>query len=80
MKVSTFATLASLASAVSVDFSKRDSPLEVKLEVTGNTAVKASITNAGAEALKVLKTGSFLDKAAVEKVEVFQGGKQEYKF
>ncbi|KAF6802242.1 neutral protease, partial [Colletotrichum musicola] len=38
--------LATLASAVSVDKAKRDtSPLDVKLEVVGNSGVKAVLTN-----------------------------------
>ncbi|RYP82546.1 hypothetical protein DL769_001652 [Monosporascus sp. CRB-8-3] len=73
MKVLTgVSILASLASAVSVDLGKRDSPLDVKLEMVGNTAVKASITNNGETDLKLFKTGSFLDEAPVEKVDVFQ--------
>ncbi|KAI1210170.1 Deuterolysin metalloprotease family-domain-containing protein [Annulohypoxylon truncatum] len=67
--------LAALASAVSVDLAKRDTPLDVKLEMIGNTAVKASITNTGASDLKVFKTGTFLDEnAATEKVAIYQGG------
>jgi hypothetical protein len=73
MKFFAVAAVASLANAVSLDFAKRDSALDVKLELTGNTAVKAVITNTGSEDLKVLKTGSFLDSAAVEKAEVYQG-------
>ncbi|KAJ0332066.1 hypothetical protein COL5a_001765 [Colletotrichum fioriniae] len=65
--------LAAAASAVVVDLNKRDSPLDVKIESTGNTAIKASITNTGASDLKVLKAGSILDKLAVEKAEVFAG-------
>ncbi|KAI0015764.1 Deuterolysin metalloprotease family-domain-containing protein [Xylariomycetidae sp. FL0641] len=68
--------LATLASAVSVDLSRRGSPLNVKLEMVGNTAVKASITNSGPSDLKVFKTGTFLDTSATEKVEVFQGDKK----
>ncbi|KAL7619687.1 hypothetical protein AAE478_010229 [Parahypoxylon ruwenzoriense] len=66
--------LASLASAVSVDLTKRDSPLDVKLEMVGNTAVKASITNTGVTDLKIFKTGTFLDDSATEKVAIYQGG------
>jgi deuterolysin len=66
--------LVSLASALSVDLGKRATPLDVKLELVGNTAVKATITNKGAEDIKVFKTGTFLDKTATEKVEVFQAG------
>ncbi|KAF2115652.1 neutral protease [Lophiotrema nucula] len=72
MKASIIATLTALATAAVVDLGKRDSPLDVKLEMVGNTAVKASITNTGAADLKVFKTGTFLDNSAVEKVQVFQ--------
>ncbi|KAI2627847.1 Deuterolysin metalloprotease family-domain-containing protein [Hypoxylon sp. NC1633] len=66
---------AALASAVSVDLTKRTSPLDVKLEMVGNTAVKASITNTGASDLKVFKTGTFLDaNSPTEKVAIYQGG------
>lgn len=67
--------LASLVSAASVDLAKRDSPLDLTIELVGNTGVKASITNSGSEALKVLKSGSILDDHEVEKSEVFAGCK-----
>lgn len=70
--LSSVSFLASLVSAVSVDLARRDSPLEVKLEMIGNTAVKASITNNGDAELKLFKTGSILDTTPVEKVGVFQ--------
>jgi len=70
------AALASLASAVSDALNKRDSPLDVSLEVTDNTNVKATIKNTGTEDLKLFKTGTFLDDSHVEKVEVFRSGKQ----
>ncbi|KAK3503257.1 Deuterolysin metalloprotease family-domain-containing protein [Neurospora crassa] len=63
--------LASVASAMSVDLTQRGGPLDVKIEVVNNTNVKASITNTGKEHLKVLKTGSILDNAAVEKTQIF---------
>uniref|UniRef100_L2GK12 Neutral protease 2 n=1 Tax=Colletotrichum fructicola (strain Nara gc5) TaxID=1213859 RepID=L2GK12_COLFN len=67
--------LATLASAVSVDIAKRDtSPLDVKLETVGNSGVKAVLTNTGDSALKLFKTGTILDTAPVEKVEVFASG------
>ena len=65
--------LAALAQAISVDVEKRASPLDVKLEMVGNSAVKATVTNTGASNLKIFKTGSFLDETAVEKVDVFSG-------
>ncbi|GAP92034.1 putative deuterolysin metalloprotease [Rosellinia necatrix] len=68
--------LATLASALVVDLDKRESPLDVKLEMIGNTEVKASITNTGSAPVKVFKTGSILDSRPVEKVKVFQGSKE----
>jgi deuterolysin len=70
MKVQVF-SLAALATLVS-GFSLNDSPLNVELEFTGNTAVKALIKNTGSEDLKLFKTGTFLDDSHVEKVEVFK--------
>ncbi|KAI1434759.1 neutral protease 2-like protein [Xylaria sp. CBS 124048] len=67
----TIALLTSLAGAASLG--KRDSPLDVHIEQVGNSGVKATITNSGSEDLKLLKTGSILDSAPVEKVRVFQG-------
>ena len=68
VQVLSLATLATLASG----FSLNDSPLNVELEFTGNTAVKALIKNTGSEDLKLFKTGTFLDDSHVEKVEVFK--------
>ncbi|KAI9151255.1 metalloproteinase [Paramyrothecium foliicola] len=76
MKFFIGAVLASVASAASVDLAKRDSPLDLSLELVGNTAVKAVLTNTGAEALKVLKTGSILDQLEVEKSVVFSGAEK----
>lgn len=67
------ALLASLASAASMR--KSAEPLNVQIEQIGNSVVKATITNTGADALKLLKVGSILDSAPVEKVKVFQGSK-----
>ncbi|KAB5513151.1 Deuterolysin metalloprotease family-domain-containing protein [Coniochaeta sp. 2T2.1] len=64
---------ASVASAVSVDLSKRDSPLDVKIQMVDNSIVEATITNTGTETLRLFKTGTILDSAAVEKTEVFSG-------
>ncbi|KAK5629842.1 hypothetical protein RRF57_005557 [Xylaria bambusicola] len=69
------ALLASVASAASIDNAKRASPLDVKIEMVGNSGIKASITNTGSSDLKVLKTGSLLDSVATEKVKVYQGSK-----
>jgi deuterolysin len=66
---------ASVASAVSVDLSKRDSPLDVKIQMVDNSVVEATITNTGTETLRLFKTGTILDSSAVEKTEVFSGCK-----
>ncbi|OHE91511.1 hypothetical protein CORC01_13207 [Colletotrichum orchidophilum] len=50
-----------VAIAVVVDLYKRDSPLDVKIESTSNTAIKATITNTGAPDLKVLKAAEKVD-------------------
>ncbi|OJD38964.1 peptidase m35 deuterolysin protein [Diplodia corticola] len=62
--------LATVVSGISVDLNKRDTPLDVKLEMVGNSEVKATLTNNGDSALKLFKVGSILDKTAVEKTEV----------
>ncbi|KAK0610621.1 Deuterolysin metalloprotease family-domain-containing protein [Bombardia bombarda] len=67
------ALFASVASAVSVDLSKRASPLAVEINVVDNSNVVASITNTGSTPLKVLKTGSILDNSHIEKTEIFSG-------
>lgn len=71
MKVLSLAALIALANASVV--TKRASPLDVKLEVSSNTEVKAAITNTGSEAIKVFKTGSIFGQHATEKAQVFQG-------
>ncbi|KAI1736390.1 neutral protease [Xylaria scruposa] len=65
--------LATISSAASISIGKPISPLDVKIEMVGNTGVKASITNKSTEDLKVFKTGSFLDKRPTEKVKVSKG-------
>ncbi|KAI0392270.1 neutral protease 2-like protein [Xylariaceae sp. FL0594] len=65
------ALFTSIVSAASLG--KSTGPLAVQIEKVGNSGLKATITNTGSEALKVLKTGTILDSAPVEKVQVFQG-------
>lgn len=68
--------LASLAfAAPAVQKQRAPTPLDVKLELQGNSKVKAIITNHGKNNLKVLKSGTFLDNSAVEKAQVFSGGR-----
>lgn len=56
---------------------KRAPALDVKLSAQGNTLVKAVITNTGASDINLLNKGTFLDKAAVEKVTVSSDGKSQ---
>ncbi|GAP83973.1 putative deuterolysin metalloprotease [Rosellinia necatrix] len=65
-------TLATLANAAAVNL-RGESPLVVEIEQVGNSEVKASITNTGNSALRVLRAGSILDSSPVEKVKIAQG-------
>ncbi|KAG6008156.1 hypothetical protein E4U21_004913 [Claviceps maximensis] len=60
------ATLASLAAATP----QAETPLDVKLEMAGNSAVRAVITNNGKTNLKIFKTGTLLDTAAIQKAQI----------
>jgi len=66
---------ASVASAVSVDLGKRESLLDVKIQMVDNSLVEATITHTGTQTLRLFKTGTILDSAAVEKTEIFSGCK-----
>ncbi|KAG9253438.1 Deuterolysin metalloprotease family-domain-containing protein [Emericellopsis atlantica] len=71
-----FAALAMAAMAVAAPTEKRaPTPLDVKLELVGNSEVKATVTNTGKNNLKLFSTGTFLDDAPVEKVSVLSGDK-----
>ncbi|KAI9162844.1 Disintegrin and metalloproteinase domain-containing protein B [Paramyrothecium foliicola] len=70
---SVISSLAVLANAATIDLHKREAPLDVKIEQIGNSEVKATITNTGSVALRVLKTGSILDSAPIEKAVISQG-------
>ncbi|GAW16899.1 hypothetical protein ANO14919_063450 [Xylariales sp. No.14919] len=75
MKAAAIAScFAALANAAAVNL-KGESPLVVEIEQVGNSEVKASITNTGNAALRILKAGSILDSSPVEKVKVAQGAK-----
>lgn len=63
--------LAALANAAAVNVREK-SPLSVNIEQIGNSEVKATITNTGDVALRVVRTGSILDAAPVEKVKITQ--------
>jgi deuterolysin len=73
-----FSNFVFLANALCLDglhkrqIDNTSSPLDVRIEMAGNSVVKATITNTGNEHLRVLKTGSFLAKSATEKLRVFE--------
>ncbi|KAE9961704.1 hypothetical protein BLS_001490 [Venturia inaequalis] len=64
-------SLAALVSSTAIKHDLKRAPaLDVKLSAIGNTLVKAAITNTGGCDINLLNKGTFLDKAAVEKVTV----------
>ncbi|RYP15697.1 hypothetical protein DL765_005537 [Monosporascus sp. GIB2] len=66
--------LAALANAAAVELGQRAaSPLDVKIEMVGNSQIKASITNTGYKGIRIYKTGSILDPRPIEKVKVSHG-------
>lgn len=82
MKYSFFCTaaLASLVSSTAIEFTKRDSSLQVELTPVGNSKVKASVTNVGSQGYNLLYKGSFLDEAPVDKLTVSSAAnKAEFK-
>lgn len=64
----------SLAAASPVAVQQAPSPLVVGLEMAGISKIQATITNNGKNELKVLKVGSLLDSAAIEKAKVTAKG------
>lgn len=74
MKFFTGLSLIASVLAIPTEVTRRDNPLKVEIQSVGNSAVKAVVTNTGSEPIKLMKTGSILDKAAVEKAEIFSGG------
>ena len=75
MKLLTLLSLVSSALAVAIVANKRDEALTVNIEKASDAGLKATVTNTGATAVKVLKVGSILDTNLVEKTEVYSGGK-----
>ncbi|TLD28017.1 neutral protease [Venturia nashicola] len=72
------ASLAALVSSKAIKLEKRAPALDVKLSPQGNSVVKAVMTNTGASDINLLNKGTFLDKAAVEKVAVSSDGKSQF--
>ncbi|KAJ8129533.1 hypothetical protein O1611_g4095 [Lasiodiplodia mahajangana] len=64
--------LTTLANAAAVNL-RGESPLVVQIEHVGNSEVKATITNVGDVAMRVLRAGSILDSSPIEKVKISQG-------
>lgn len=75
MKLLAGLALASMAVAAPLVEKRAPTPLNVSLEMQGNSKIKAVITNNGKSNLKLLKSGTFLDSTAVEKAQVYSGGK-----
>lgn len=63
-----------LVSSFAIDLEKRASPFSVELSKVSNTVVKAVVKNTADKDLTVLKSGTFLDAAPVEKVTVLKNG------
>ncbi|KAL8941112.1 MAG: hypothetical protein Q9216_002444 [Gyalolechia sp. 2 TL-2023] len=68
-----FIALLPLVSSAAVDLEKR-ADVAVTLSSAGGSVVKASIKNNAGQTFKFLKSGTFLDTAPVEKVNVFKDG------
>ncbi|KAF4994997.1 hypothetical protein FDECE_12931 [Fusarium decemcellulare] len=75
MKLLAGLALASMAVAAPLVDKRAPTPLDVQLQMQGNSKVKAVISNKGKNNLKLLKVGTFLDSTAVEKAQVFSGEK-----
>lgn len=67
--------LTALAAASLIDIQKRDSPLGVVLALSQKlAAIDAEITDTGATDLALLRYGSILSGAPVEKVDIYLDG------
>lgn len=64
-----------LVASVAINLEKRAPAVSVSLSSVEGSVVKAVIQNTADEDLTLLKAGSFLDSAPVEKAIVFQNGK-----
>lgn len=53
---------------------KTPSNVDVKLEIVGNSEVKATIANNGKDDIRIFKPGTILDKSAVQKVKIAADG------
>ncbi|KAF4435381.1 hypothetical protein F53441_13534 [Fusarium austroafricanum] len=80
MKLLAGLALASMAVAAPLADKRAPTPLNVELKMEGNSKVKAVITNNGKSNLKLLKVGTFLDTAPVERAQVFSAEKKTVPF
>ena len=69
---------APLVSSVALDLEKRATPLSVTLTKVSNTIVKAVVKNTADKDLTLLKSGTILDSAPVEKARVLKDGLKIY--
>ena len=68
------AGLAALATLAVAAPSGAPTPLDVKLEMVGNSQVKATISNNGKNNLKIFKVGTIFDNTSTEKARVAANG------
>lgn len=66
--------LTALASAIPHAQTKTPSQLELRLEVSNNTYVKAKLTNTGKTNLRLLKSGTILSDRPTRKATLLSGG------
>lgn len=73
MKLLAGLAFASVAVAFPFPFwgQRAPTPLDVELQLQGNSKIKATITNNGRSNLKLLRLGTFLDETPVEKAQVY---------
>ena len=72
--ITSISVLAALASAVPHAKTNTPSPLQLQLEVSDNTHVKAKLTNNGKTNLRLLKSGTILSDKPTRKATVMSGG------
>jgi len=75
--VSAIALAAGLGVSSTIPQKRFHDGLEIKIITTGNSEVKAIITNVGTTGLRLLKEGTILDKAPVEKFQVHSESKSK---
>lgn len=74
--LSAIGALVATATAAAVPNTPAKQPMiDVQLSATGNTMIKATITNKGDKALNLLQFNTILDKNPTRKVRVYQNGK-----